>query len=143
MADNPLTYSKSLLFCSNVLSRTVTRIADEEFKKYGLVTSNAFLLMTVNSNSGMMPSEIGQVLMLKPSTVTRMLEKLEKQGLVLRQSEGKRTHVMPTHLSLELDPKIHRAWEVIQDRFAEIIGKEDRDRLASMLFDAATRINDE
>lgn len=140
MAKDENAYYRCLLYSSNALSRVITRLADQEFKKIGLSTSYAFLLMSVNKNPGILPSEISAAMMLTPSTVTRLIEKMEKSGLLLRQSEGKRNHVLPTHLSLELDPKIRKAWKKVYEQYTDILGEESSRKLTELTYEAASRI---
>ena len=70
-------YCGCLYYSVNALSRVMTKIADEEFGVTGLSSSYAFLLMTVNEKPGIQPKEISQHMQLTPSTVTRLVEKME------------------------------------------------------------------
>lgn len=73
-------YCRCLYFSANALARAVTRIAEEEYAAVGLAPSHAFILMTVNKQPGITAGEVADIMLLDPSTVTRLVEKLEKQG---------------------------------------------------------------
>ncbi len=45
---------------------------------------------------GIQPTDLSEELLLTPSTVTRLVEKLEEKKLVMRSNEGKTTKVYPT-----------------------------------------------
>ena len=89
--DSP--FRKCLFYSSNALARNLTRMAEEEFSMAGVAPSYAFLLMTVNSEPGIRPSKIGQRMQLSPSTVTRLIEKLEYRGFLERKIIGKYNEV--------------------------------------------------
>ena len=76
-----MTKSKSILhnclyFTANSLSRVITRMADDEFRRTGLSPSHAFLMMLVNDNPGIGQKELCEQLHLAPSTVTRFIDAL-------------------------------------------------------------------
>lgn len=101
----------------------MTKIADEEFKSTGLSTSYAFLLMTVNEKSGIQPMEISQQMMLTPSTVTRLIDKLENKKYLRREYEGKQVKVFPTEKSLVIDKKLRDNWLNLFKRYSDILGE--------------------
>jgi len=115
-------------------------MADEEFAVTGLSSSYAFLLMTVNSKPGVQPKEISQHMQLTPSTVTRLIEKMEHRGFLKRKSVGRTTEVYPTNLSTELHSKIEEAWQKLYLRYSEILGKEQGDKLTAMIADASQKL---
>lgn len=101
----------------------MTKIADEEFKSTGLSTSYAFLLMTVNEKSGIQPMEISQQMMLTPSTVTRLIDKLENKKYLRREYEGKQVRVFPTEKSLVIDKKLRDNWLNLFKKYSDILGE--------------------
>lgn len=130
-----------LIYASNALARSITKMADEEFGKIGLASSYAFLLMTVNKHNGIQPTEISQIMMLAPSTVTRLITKMESQGLLERRIEGKNTYVHPTEASLAMDSEIKLAWKRVYDRYTDKLGMSDSGQLADMVYEAAVKLS--
>jgi len=102
----------------------MTKIADEEFKTAGVSTSYAFLLMTVNEKPGIQPMEISQQMMLTPSTVTRLIDKLENKKYLRREYEGKQVKVFPTEKSLVLDKKLRDSWLNLFKKYSDILGEK-------------------
>ena len=81
-------FCNCLYYSANALGRVMTRMADEEFAITGLAPSHAFVLIIVNKNQGIRPGLIAEQMQLSPSTVTRLIEKMEHRGLVLRKNVG-------------------------------------------------------
>ena len=134
-------YCGCLYYSVNALSRAITKMADEEFSKTGLQsTSYAFLLMTVNENPGIQPKEISDYMQLTPSTVTRLIEKMEARELLKREHSGRITKVFPTQNSLDMDTKIKEAWHNLHNRYSEILGEDESQKLTDLNFDAYNRI---
>lgn len=105
-------FNACLYFSSNALARKMERLAAKAWKPLGLSPSHAYLLLLVLDRPGVQPTFISEQLLLAPSTVTRLIEKLEKQGLVYREAQGKETHVYPTPKALSMKPRMEQCVEV-------------------------------
>lgn len=136
MKKKPSTYCSCLTYSVNAMSRLMTKIADEEFAATGLTSSYAFLLMSVNEKPGITPSELTKQLQLTPSTVTRLIEKLEAKGLVNREQSGRMTEVYPTSVGVEMNGPIKKAWDKLFIRYTSLLGQERAERLTKDLAEA-------
>ena len=130
-------FSACLLFSANALSRAITAIGDEEFGRFGMCYSHAYMLCEVVGQPGITPSELSETLYLTPSTITRLVEKLEQKHLVRRESEGKKTLIYPTAEGIDLQPEIAEAWDRVGKHYSELIGETDICRLTQQVFKAA------
>ncbi|WP_018622223.1 MarR family winged helix-turn-helix transcriptional regulator [Spirosoma luteum] len=130
-------FSACLLFSANALARAITAIGDEEFGRFGLCYSHAYMLCEVVAQPGITPSELSETLYLTPSTITRLVEKLEQKHYVRRESEGKRTLIYATAEGDAIQPEIAQAWERVGTRYSEVIGKNDVCQLTQQVFKAA------
>lgn len=130
-------FSACLLFSANALSRAITAIGDEEFGRFGMCYSHAYMLCEVVGQPGITPSELSETLYLTPSTITRLVEKLEQKQLVRRESEGKKTLIYPTTEGIALQPEIAEAWDRVGKHYSELIGETDVCRLTKQVFKAA------
>jgi DNA-binding MarR family transcriptional regulator len=130
-------YCHCLYYSANALARVLTKLAEDEFASTGLAPSYAFLLMTVNDEPGIQPKEISEHMQLTPSTVTRLIEKMEHKGLLERKSLGKFTRVYPTEKSKALDKKIHEAWTSLYKRYSDLLGEKKGDRLTAEVYEAS------
>ena len=133
-------YCGCLYYSANALSRVMTKIADEEFSITGLAPSYAFLLMSVNEKPGIQPKEISEHMQLTPSTVTRLIEKLEYKGLVERKTVGRTTEVSPTTTGKKLDKKIKAAWLNLYKRYTDLLGEEEAINLTDKVYEASKKL---
>ena len=85
MQETKSKYCGCLYYSSNALARMMTKMADEEFAVTGLTSSYAFLLMSVNAKPGIQPMELSEHVQLTPSTITRLIEKMEVKQLLERK----------------------------------------------------------
>jgi MarR family transcriptional regulator, organic hydroperoxide resistance regulator len=134
-------YCQCLYYSANALARIMTRIADEEFSSLGITPSYAFLIMSVNNKSGIQPGEISIEMQLTPSTVTRLIEKMEHKGLLERRSNGKFTEVYATSKGEEMIPGIKTCWSNLYKRYSGILGEENGRQLTSMIYDAVRKLD--
>lgn len=113
-----------LYFTANSLARTINKMAEEEFMVTGLSPSHAVFQMIVNENPGIFQQELGILMNLAPSTVTRFVDKLVGRKFIRREVEGKMSKVYPTEKGMELDDIIRKAWKSLRVRYCEILGEE-------------------
>jgi MarR family transcriptional regulator, organic hydroperoxide resistance regulator len=135
------TYCGCLFYAANALTRKITRLADEEFAATGLAPSPGFIVMTVNAQPGITAGEIAAVMQLQPSTVTRLLDKLETQGLVTRSASGKFVSVHPTIKAQRKDDHIKQAWKNLYHRYTEILGSILSTELVGLLTQATEKLD--
>jgi MarR family transcriptional regulator, organic hydroperoxide resistance regulator len=122
-------YCKCLYFTANALARKIERLAMESWSKVDLSPSHAYLLMLVIEEPGTQPTSLSDHLQLQPSTITRLLEKLESKKLLVRTYEGKLTNVYPTPKGKDLLPRLKECLSEFYSRYSEILGKEESARL--------------
>ncbi|MFA9377831.1 MAG: MarR family winged helix-turn-helix transcriptional regulator [Lachnotalea sp.] len=117
--------NECLFFSSCKLARILGKTADDEFKMTGLSPSHAFLLYIVNNNNGIQQKQIGELLHMTPSTITRFIEKLENKELVTRKAEGKNVFIFYTEKGKSLQGEIEKAWEQIHRLYTDILTEEE------------------
>lgn len=131
-----------LYFQTNNFSRILSRMADEAFKSTGLSPSYAFLLMKVNDEPGIQPSQLSEMLGLTPSTITRLVEKMEYQGFLERISDGRATHVQPTAKCQSKDSELRDAWDTLRNRYTQVLGGRYTEVLTEMSAKAIDQLED-
>jgi len=141
MSEEKTTYCKCLYYSANALARVITKMAEEEFSAVNLAPSYAFVVMSVNKRPGILAGELAETMMLTPSTVSRLLEKLEVQQLVKRHTEGRITMIYPTPKSVEINQAIMVAWEKLYQRYTNVLGKEAAHKLTDDIFTAAIKLD--
>lgn len=135
-------YCNCLYFTANALARKVEKIAIDSWKKVGLSPSHAYLLMLTVEEPGMHAGQLADHLQLTPSTVTRLLQKLEEKKLVIRVNEGKQTNVYPTQKAKDMKPLMKECIEDATERFAKVFGKDDNRQFIKNLGVLADKLGD-
>ncbi|TXK84393.1 MarR family winged helix-turn-helix transcriptional regulator [Paenibacillus sp. N3.4] len=113
-----------LFFTANRLSRTITKMAEEEFASTGLTPMYGYLIRLVNGIPGISQKELSEKLYITPSTLTRFIDKLEGKHLVERKVSGKTVLVYPTEKGKELEDTIRQASKNLSLRYESILGIE-------------------
>lgn len=121
-------FNQCLYFSSSALSRKVEKMAEESWKKIGLAPSHAYLLTLAISEPGIQAGEIAEQLHLTPSTITRLIQKLEEKKLVVRVYEGKSTLVYPTAKSRYLYPKMQECLSEFYEKYTSVLGVDESAR---------------
>jgi len=117
-----------MYFATNALARKMEKIAVNAWKKVDLSPSHAYLLMLALDAPGIQPMKLSEELHLEPSTITRLIEKLEEKKLLVRIADGKQTNVYPTSKARALRPKMKQCVADFYDKYSLVLGKEESDR---------------
>ena len=129
-----------MYFVSNALARRVEKLANESWKKVNLSPSHAYLLMLVIRDPGIQPTALSEELQLQPSTITRLIEKLEEKKLLMRTTEGKMTNVFPTAKGKDLLPKLKQCVTEFYESYSNILGKEESSKLVQNMNRVADKL---
>lgn len=140
MKSSDSKFSKCLYFTANALARKVERLATDSWKPVNLSPSHAYLLMMVMEEPGLQPGCIANHLQLTPSTVTRLIEKLEEKKLVVRTSEGKITNVYPTPSAKKMLPQMDICRQKFYKTYCGVLGKEESNRLVTEMHILADKL---
>ena len=117
---------ESCLFFSTVkLARELSKVADEAFAKTGLSPSHAMLLYIINDKGGVQQKAIGETLHLTPSTITRLIEKLEQKGYVAKQSEGKTVFLGTSEAGQAMQTALSEAFNQLHAVYENILTPEE------------------
>lgn len=133
-------FKQCFYFASGALARIVEKMAIDVWKKVDLSPSHAYVLMLVLEEPGIQPGAISGQLHLTPSTITRLLEKLESRKLVVRTTEGKLTNVYPTPKAKELNPQLIACAEEFAAIYYKALGREECDTLIESITKMADRL---
>ena len=142
MKTSESTYSRCIYFVSNALARKTEMLAVAAWKPAGLSPSHAYLLMLVLDDPGIQPGALSDELHLTPSTITRLIEKLEEKKLVVRTAEGKTTNVYPTPKAKEMYPLLKKCVKVFYETYTTILGEEESSRLVHSMGKIADKLAD-
>ncbi len=132
----PSPYCQCLYFSANALARSITRLAEDAFAPTGLSPSHAFILMTVADRPGVHPGEVAQKMQLTASTVTRLIDALERRALVRRATGGRAVAVQPTKEGARLAESVREAWRQLYLRYVDLLGEEPAKQLTGEIYAA-------
>jgi len=118
-------YSSCLYFSSNALARKMEKLALESWKPVDLSPSHAYLLMLIIDQPGMQPGALSEEMQLTPSTVTRLLEKLEERKFIVRTNEGRTTNVYPSPKGKELQSKLKCCVKHFHEACTTLLSREE------------------
>lgn len=130
-------YCHCAYFSAAALSRKITRLAEKCWKPSGLSPSLGYVLLSVIEEPGIQPGLLSAQQQLAPSTITRLLEKLEAQKLLVRTESGKATNVYPTPKGKQLHVQLTDCRKAFHTAFTAILGEEGNRQLVSELNKAA------
>lgn len=133
-------FNNCLYFTVSKLSRAITKMAEESFQKTGLSPTHAFLMMLVIEKPGISQSELAEALHLKPSTITRFVDKLVDKGLIERKTEGKRSFNFPTENGEAILKDINDGWKILFRSYSEILGEEEGKELNKLINEAGNKL---
>ena len=129
-------FSDCLYFSANALGRVLTKMAEEEFSITGLPPSYAFVLRAANHQPGIQPKELSREMMLSPSTITRLVDKLVRNGFLTRRTEGRSCLIHPTQKSFDLGETIEVAWRNLNQRYCALLGENIASELTVKAYQA-------
>ncbi|HEU4469725.1 MAG TPA: MarR family transcriptional regulator [Flavisolibacter sp.] len=134
-------FNGCIYFTANALARKTEKLAQGVWKKLDLPPSHAYLLLMVLEEPGLQPGFLSEHLQLQPSTVTRLIEKLEEKKLVVRTAEGKVTNVYPTPKARELWPKMKECVAEFGKLCGNLASCEETQRLVASMARMADKID--
>lgn len=133
-------YNQCLYFSSAAFARKIEKIAVESWKPVGLAPSHGYLLINVVDEPGIQPGALADQLQLQPSTITRLIEKLEEKKLVVRTTEGKLTNVYPTPKAKELYSRLKECVADFYKSYSAVLGKDESCKLVQSMNKLADKI---
>lgn len=118
--DDDFILTKNLFFLSRALSRELSSQADEAFASAGLSSSHALILLLVQRHRGIKPGTLAEKLHLKPSTITRLVQKLERRALVEKESHGRTMSINCTEKGTRAAGDVNRQWQ-------QLLGEKEKE----------------
>ena len=114
--------------CANLrrAARAVTRIYNQQLRGTGLEVTQYTLLMALSTTADMTQGELGRLLALDTTTLTRMLRPLQKHGwIAAKAGDDRRQRLL--RLTLSGREKLRQSrpyWERAQEYFRRGLGSE-------------------
>lgn len=117
-------FSNCLVFLTQALARKLGTLADEKFGRLGLSTSQGLALIRISRSDSITPGELAGEMQLDPSSITRLVDKLQRLGYVKRQSKGKSTEIRISRSGMDTAEQAKVAWNEIWQNYMAALGPE-------------------
>lgn len=141
MQTNESILSKCMFFTSNRLSNILRRKAEESFHPLGIGVPYVYLLIVVNQHDGISQADLCEKLDIAPSTCTRFVDRLVKQGILRREHEWKTAHVFLTEQGRETCDGIDGCIENLLASVRCVLGEEKMNHLSKEMWDACEELS--
>lgn len=126
MTKNEPTESIDFLF-AQVCHLHYTR-AHQLLENLGLYRGQPHVLRSLWKQEGITQSNLAAQLHITPATLTRMLQRMEKNGFIVRKSDIKDlrvTRVFLTEMGREIENKVKEVWEIMEEETFQGIGDDE------------------
>lgn len=118
------------------LCKAHKRHADVALRRLGLHTGQELVLAELWERESMSQVELADRLCIEPPTVTKMLQRMEAAGLVVRRSDpedARRSLVSATRRGRELRDAVETAWRGLDEAMTAGLRPEERMLLRRLL----------
>ena len=129
-------------------ARAVTKLYDQALQSSGIRSTQFAILVAVRKAQPTSIMALGKTLVIDPTTLTRSLRLLQKEGLLTVSKRGEKRQRFVS-LTVRGEQALERAipvWREMQGRFVETIGREywlnlrrELERLAGVAMDLETK----
>lgn len=140
MNSDPNFLESCLFFNTNVLSRYLLKLAQQEFKELNISPAHASLMLMVYDTPGISPKHLSQQLYLSPSTITRFIDALEKKQLVIRTVKGKAAFISPSRKGLRLKSAVATAYKRLVEKYTQFLGPDTAHQLTFSIHHANQKL---
>ena len=136
MNDLKSEYNQCLYHTSVAMGRSLTRLADEQFKPLEITPTMGFVLMTAKTAPGVIIRDLAMVHQLDMSTISRTIDKMVASGLVTRQGQGREMRIFNTQKGMRKEAEAQSAWEKLKLAYRSILTEGRSRHLAEQVVEA-------
>jgi len=119
----------------------ILRARERDYARYGISNERRAILYIIQNDGGRTtPVEIARSLFRELHSITEMLKRMEKDGLITRHQGSGRSKVEVTLTEKGLDVFNQSLRNETDKRIFSVLPKEDRERLASYLWQLRSKV---
>lgn len=127
-------FDQCLYFNTTALARVLEREWTRAFKPFGLTPSQAFTVRVVLAQPGVLQGELARQMVIQRPTATRVLDGLQKLGLVERRGTGgdaRELAIFPTAEARAIEQQLNAASAEVTKRLKKELGAEEFGQVVS------------
>ncbi len=125
-----------IYFLTTRLSRELKKVFDKKLEKYQLTSAMWCVLMAVFENESLTQKELSDILCIETPTVTKIIDNLEKKGLIIRAPyEGDRRayRIKSTDKAKEIKDDIFNVGNDFMQWVKRDLSPEEKDSVKHLL----------
>jgi DNA-binding MarR family transcriptional regulator len=132
-----------LYFNGTALARLLEREWTRAFAPFELSPPQGFMLRYVLERPGLLSRELAEALTIARPTASRLLDGLERKGLVRRvvaDDDRRESLIQPTAAAKKLGPALNAASGQVTRRLKQLLGAEAFDQTVGMIRQASSHL---
>ena len=131
MSDLQCRYNSCLYHAGAALGRSLTRMAEAHFRHIEITPTMGFILMTAREAPGINVTDLAYVHQLDASTISRTLDKLATESLIVRNGQDRVVEVFLTMEGTRKAAEATSAWEKLRIAYSLLLGEGEARSLAA------------
>jgi DNA-binding MarR family transcriptional regulator len=142
MTPKPMPQTISYLIAQ--ISKAHRGCAGDALAGVGLYPGQEMFLLQLWDHNGMTLSQLAEKMCVQPSTITKMLARMEKAGLVERRMDAEDSRVSRVYLTEQsqyLQNAVEQAWDNLEERTIANFSTEERILLRRLLMQVYENLN--
>jgi DNA-binding MarR family transcriptional regulator len=120
----------------NLLARLLATLLHREIAGHGVVPGQFAQLLALYDADGQTPTELSRAVAVEPGTMTKTLQRMERDGLVERRRaprDGRSVTIHLTHRARDLEPILKEAATRVNARATQRLSNREIDMLMRSL----------
>ena len=117
----------------NSFSRTLSSFFDDRLSRFNLATSYIELMILMKENDSVSQKQIAEQLSLAPSTITRFVDKLKKEGYLTKKRDGRNMTIALTEKGRKTSSEMDREYQSAVDDIRELMGDKYIETVGKLL----------
>ncbi len=124
-----MVFKDCLCFSVGRISRKLNKVTKESIASYGLTTSQFFMLIALYEENGILISKLAEKVALDRATLTGLVDRLERDGLVKRTNDPNDRRAIKIYLTDKAEDLRHDLLEIYHKNnsmFLSILSPKER-----------------
>ncbi|MFL0809414.1 MAG: MarR family transcriptional regulator [Agarilytica sp.] len=137
-------FERCIYFNTNALVRKLNSRWEKAFTELGFTPSHGYLMRAVLTSPNLTQTQLATALQLEKSTVTRFLDKLEKDGWLQREpsrTDQREKIIKPTDKAKCIAENFEKLGDDLYETMCKTLGKENLEHFVKQLRDINLEIS--